>query len=102
MAVLLEVVAQREVQERPPRRRELHRRRQAALDDREVARGEVPVQLGDVGADLHARRGAQPLRVDPRPGDGDHAQPVDPPRGRRVGGDDPPQQRLADARTRRR
>ena len=32
------------------------------------------------------------------PGDRDHPQAVDPPRGRRVGRDDPPQQRLADAR----
>ena len=59
VAVLLEVVAQREVQERPPARGELHRRRQAALDDREVARGEVPVQVGDEGADLDAGRRAR-------------------------------------------
>ena len=58
MAVLLEVVAQREVQERPSGRGELHRRRQAALDDGEVARREMAVQVRDEGADLDARRRA--------------------------------------------
>ena len=50
--VLLEVVPEREVEERPPVRGQLHRRRQAALDDREVAGGEVAVEVVDVGADL--------------------------------------------------
>ena len=52
MEVLLEVVAEREVEERPAVRGQLHRRRQAALDDREVARREVAVELVDVRADL--------------------------------------------------
>ena len=41
MEVLLEVVAQREVEERPPVRGQLHRRGQPALHDGEVAGGEV-------------------------------------------------------------
>lgn len=50
--VLLEVVPQREVDERPPVGRQLHRGRKAALNDREVAGGEVPVEVVDVGANL--------------------------------------------------
>jgi hypothetical protein len=50
--VLLEVVAQREVQERPPVRRQLHAGRQSPLHDREVAGGQVPVELRDERADL--------------------------------------------------
>ena len=96
--VLLEVVAQREVQERPARGRELHRRGQPALDDRQVAGRQVPVQVGDEGTDLHP--GDRPQRgwVDARPGDRDHAQAVDAPRGIGIARDDPPQERLADAR----
>ena len=59
VAVLLEVVAQREVQERPAGRGQLHRRRQAALDDRQVARREVPVQIRDEGPHLDAGRRAE-------------------------------------------
>ncbi len=72
--VLLEVVPQREVQERPPGRRQLHRRGQPALDDREVARGQVPVQLGHVRPDLQAVAGGQAGRVDARTGHDDHPQ----------------------------
>ena len=46
---LLEVVAQREVEERPPRRGQLHRRRQPALNDSEVltpSRTELSALLG--------------------------------------------------------
>ena len=96
--VLLEVVAQREVEERPPGGRELHRRRQAALDDGEVAGGEVPVQVRHERPDLDARRRLEGRRVDPRPGHHDHPQAVDPPGGLRRGSDHAPQQRLADAR----
>jgi hypothetical protein len=39
---LLEVVAQREVKERPARGRQLDRGRQAALNDTEVAGGKAP------------------------------------------------------------
>ena len=72
--VLLEVVAQREVEERPPARRELHRRRQAPLDDGEIAGREVAVEVGHVGADLEPVGARQRRRVDPRPGDDDHPQ----------------------------
>jgi hypothetical protein len=41
-----------EVEERAPARGQLHRRRQAALDDREVASREVAVKLVDVGANV--------------------------------------------------
>ena len=40
-------------------------------------------------------------RIDARPGDGDHAQAGDRPARRRIGIDDPAEQRLADARSRR-
>ena len=98
VAVLLEVVAQREVEERPPGGGELHRRREAALDDREVAGGEVAVQVRHERPDLDARRRIEGRRVDPRAGDRDHPQAVDPPGGLRVARDHPPEQRLADAR----
>ena len=74
MEVLLEVVTQREVEERSPVRRQLHRRRQPSLHDREVARGEVAVQLVDVRADLEAVGLGERRRVDARPGDDDHAE----------------------------
>ena len=56
--VLLEVVAQRHVQERPPAGGQLHRGGQPALHDGQVARGQVPVQVGHVAAHLEARRPA--------------------------------------------
>ena len=51
--LLLEVVAEREVEEGPPGRRQLHRRRQPALHHRDVARGQLAVQIRHVAADLH-------------------------------------------------
>ena len=51
---LLEVVGQREVEERSLVGGELHARGQAALDDGEVAGGEVAVEVGHVGPDLEA------------------------------------------------
>ena len=74
VALLLEVVLERDVQERPPCRRELHRRREAALDDREVAGDEVAVQVRDERPHLDAGRRVERRRVDPRPGDDDHPQ----------------------------
>ena len=50
--VLLEVVAEREVEERAPVRGQLHRRRQAPLDDRQVAGGEHLHVVADVGDGL--------------------------------------------------
>ena len=54
MEVLLEVVFEREVDERRARGDELHRGAQPALDDRQVASGQVAVQLVHVAADLQA------------------------------------------------
>ena len=47
--VLLEVVPKRKVEKRRVVGRELHRRREPALDNREVACSEVPVEVVDVG-----------------------------------------------------
>ena len=74
MEVLLEVVAEREVEERAPVRGQLHRGRQATLDDCQVADGEVPVEVVDVGSNLEAVVLRQALGVDPRAGDDDHPQ----------------------------
>jgi hypothetical protein len=84
--VLLEVVAEREVQERPPVRRQLHRRGQSALDDGEVAGGEMPVELVHVRAYLEPVVCGQGARVDPRPGDDYHPQRWDPRLGLGEGG----------------
>jgi len=65
--VLLEVVLEREVDERPAVRGQLHRGGQPALHDREVARGEVLVELVDVGANLKAAWRGQGPRVNPGP-----------------------------------
>ena len=72
--VLLEVVTQWEVEERPPVRRQLHRRRQPALDDGEVAGCKVTVELVDVRMNLQPVDGRQRRGVDPRPRDDDHPQ----------------------------
>ena len=97
--VLLEVVAQREVEERPLLRGQLHRGRQAALHDRQVAGGQVPVEVVDVGHDLEpcdvraATRGrcAGPATTIMR-SSGTRSLAV------REGGDHPAQQVAADAR----
>ena len=75
--VLLEVVPEREEEERASVRGQLHRRREPALDDGEVAGGQVPIQVVDVRADLEARRARAARRIDPRPRHDDHPQPVD-------------------------
>ena len=95
--VLLEVVAQREVEERPPVGGQLHRRGQPALDDREVAGGQVPVEVVDVGADLEAVAARQRRGVDPRSGDDDHPQARHALAGRGERVDHRAQQRAADA-----
>ena len=74
MEVLLEVVAQREVEERSPVRRQLHARRQPTLHHREVARGVMPVELVDVRAHLQALVLGQRAWIDPRACDDDHPQ----------------------------
>ena len=50
--VLLEMVSEREVEEGASVGGELHRRGQPALDDGEVAGGEVAIELGNVRPDL--------------------------------------------------
>ena len=95
---LLEVVPQREAEERPPARGQLHRGGQPALHDREVARREVPVEPVDVGADLQPIGGGQRGRVDAGAGDDDHAQVGHQLARGREGGDHAAQERRADAR----
>jgi DNA-binding CsgD family transcriptional regulator len=69
------------------------------LDHRQVARGEVQVQVGHVAVDLEpVRRLAERRWVDARAGHDDHPQIGNPPLGRREAGDDPLQQVDADAR----
>jgi hypothetical protein len=60
------VVAEREVQERPSARGQLHRRGEPALDDREIADGQMPVELVGVGPHFQAVMSGQAARVDPR------------------------------------
>ncbi len=74
---LLEVVLEREVEERPAVGGELHRGRQAALHDGEVAGREVLVEVVDERAHLQAVRGGEGRRIDARPGHDDHAQSGD-------------------------
>ena len=90
--LLLDVVGEREVQERPTGRHQLHRRAQTALDDGEVARGELPVQVRHVAPDLHPRRDGHRCRVDTRPAHHDHPQARHPPLRLRVGRRHPAQQ----------
>jgi hypothetical protein len=72
--VLLEVVFEREVDERSPVGGQLHRGRQAALDDRKVARREVAVEVVHVWADLEPLGRRQRRGIDPRSGDHNHPQ----------------------------
>ncbi len=74
MEALLEVVAQRRVQERPAVRRQLHGGRQAALHHGQVAGGEVAIELVDVRHDLEPIAVRQARRVDARAAHHDHAQ----------------------------
>ena len=80
---LLEVVLEREVDERAPVCGQLHRRRQAALHHGEVAGREVSVEIVDVGADLESVDVICPKRsrVDPRSCDDDHPKLRDEPLG---------------------
>ena len=95
--VLLEVVAEREVDERPAVRGQLHRGGQPALDDGQVAGGEMAVEVVDIADDLEALVAWQGLRIDARPGDDDRPQPGNPRRGERMGVDHATEQMLADA-----
>ena len=95
--VLLEVIPEREVEERRLCRDELHPRREPALDDRHVADRQVPVQLVHVLPNLDALGSRQGARVDPRPAHDDHAQRRDARLRLRVAGEHPPKQVDADA-----
>src|SRR5439155_6369611 len=66
--VLLEVIAQREIEEWTLRRRELHAGAEPALDHGEVARGEVRIEVGDEAAVFEACDLGQRGAIDPRPG----------------------------------
>ena len=96
MKVLLEVVTEREVDKRPAVGGEFHRGGQPALDDREVAGGQMLVQVVDVGRDLEpvAR---QRRRIDPRTGDDDHPQLRDQALGLGEARDHAPEKIRADA-----
>ena len=98
MEVLLEVMVQWHVNERPPGGGQLHRGGQPALDHRKVAGGQVPVQVRDVAAHVQALRRRQGRGVDARPGHDDHPQPGDEAAGRGVSCRHPAQQAGPDAR----
>ena len=66
--LLLEVLAEREVDEPASCRGELHRGCEAALDDGDVASGEMPVQVGEVPADFEPIDRSQARGVDAWPG----------------------------------
>src|SRR5215211_1441368 len=75
--VLLEVMPEREIEERTSVRGQLHAGREAALDDGEVAGGQVPVQVGHVAAYLEPFVLRQRRRIDPGPGHDDHPKTRD-------------------------
>src|SRR3954447_14934078 len=72
--VLLEVVAKREVEERSLVGGQLHRGGESALNDGEVAGGEVAVEVMHVGAHLESFGAREARGVDPRSRDDDHPQ----------------------------
>lgn len=89
---LLEVVPQRKVEERPAGGGQLHAGGQSALDDGEVAAGQMSVQLVHVGVHLQALVGGGRCRVDARAANHHHPQRRHPPFSVGEGGDDPSQQ----------
>src|SRR6201999_4230084 len=86
--VLLEVVPEREVQERALGGGQLHSGGQPTLDDGHIAGAQVLVEAVDVAAYLEAGSPGVGGRVDARAGDHDHAQLGHRSLGQRVGGDD--------------
>ena len=74
MEVLLEVVAEGEVEEGALVCGQLHRGCEAALDDGEVAGGEVAVEVVHVGAHFEAVVLGQAFGVDAGAGDDDHPE----------------------------
>ncbi len=77
MECLLEVMAEREVEERPVAGDQFHGGGQAALDDGQIAYCQVPVQVMHVRVDLDAIGCRQEPRVDARSGHDDHSQAGD-------------------------
>ena len=75
VVVLLEVAAQREVQEGPAGGGELHGRGEAAVADREVAGRQVAVEPVHVAERLDAVAVWERRRVDARSAHDDHPQP---------------------------
>src|SRR5947208_2908401 len=72
--VLLEVVPQREIDERAPVRGQFHRGRKPSLDHGNLADGQMAVQLMDVGTDLETVLAGQARWFDAGAGDHDHPQ----------------------------
>ena len=104
MEVLLEVMTERNIDERPLAGGQLHSGGQPALHHREITRRQVPVQVMHVGAHIQpVDRGqavsGQRFGVDPRPGHHDHPQPGDEPPGGRERRRRPAQQVTAHAGT---
>ena len=90
--VLLEVVAQRHVEEGPSRRGQLHAGREPALHHGHVARRELPPEVGHEAEHRGTAAPGQRARVDPRPGHDDEAQVGPGPAGRGHRVEHPPQQ----------
>jgi len=91
-------MGERERDERASVGGQLHRGGEAALDDREVADGEVAIQVVEVAVDLDAVAVRQRRRVDAGAGDDDHPQRRNEPPSRRDALQHPAQQRAADTR----
>ena len=72
--VLLEVMPEREVEERSSAGGQFHPGGEPALDNGKVARCEMTVELVHVGADLEAFVRRKARRIDSRAGHDDHAQ----------------------------
>jgi hypothetical protein len=92
VVVLLEVLAQREAEERSSGGGELHRGREAAVADREVAGSEMAIQTMDVAVNLEAVALRKSGGIDARAGDDDHAQLGDASLRLREGGGGPLQE----------
>src|SRR6185312_14747895 len=95
--VLLEMVPEREVEERAPGGSQLHGGGQPALDDGEVADAQMLVEPVDVAAQIKAGTPGEDRRVDAGAGHHDHPQLRHGLLGQRVGGNDLLDQGPADA-----
>src|SRR5438876_2917759 len=70
--LLLEVIPEREVKERRAERRQLHRRREPALHDRQIRSGVMPEEMRHERTHLEARRVRKRRAVEPRAGHEHH------------------------------